>query len=440
MRTRSKALIAVGATLAVLAGLWALIAPGQLVKYPTHVDKTVVASGKFSLAVNPSTGTPLSKPEVLPLTIHRRLRVVSSTGSQAVVKENDLEQIGTLPQQDVQQRYVLDRSSLQNVAGGEAYAYTPATHVNRSSAFSVNLPFGAHSGPYQVWKNEVGRSYTFRQQGGTVSRDGVTLIPFQGEVTDVPAQSYYLATLAPLGHLPTRTTIAQLTPQLKALGINPAQLQTVLLPQLSAPDRAAISSALSRPIPLRYVVSAKTRILVEPTTGIIVSLDRINESLGVQPQLGGLSAIATVLGKSAYRSNPVIAGARNALAKLSHTPATATVFSYSYGQTPASVADIAAYAKSGAQKIKTVETTIPLGVLLLGVLSAATGLILWRRERSGEGEAPSGESRSSQTATPDATPETVISTVTVAPSGAGEEHPETADGRSSGSPVGAPSQ
>ena len=250
-----------------------------------------------------------------------------------------------------------------------------------------------------------------------------------------------VATLAPLGRLPTRTTIGQLTPQLKALGINPAQLQTVLLPQLSAPDRAAINSALSRPIPLRYVVSAKTRILVEPTTGIIVSLDRINESLGVQPQLGGRSAIGTVLGKSAYRNNPIIVGARNTLAKLGHTPATATVFSYTYGQTPASVANIAAYAKSGANKIKTVETTIPAGILLLGVLSAAIGLILWRRERTGEGEAPSGESRSTgQLATPNVTPEAAISTVTPEPGGEGEAHKETADGRSSPSPVGAPSQ
>jgi hypothetical protein len=437
MRTRSKVLIAVGAALSVLAGLWAVIAPGQLVKYPNHADKTVVASGRFSLAVNPSTGRPLSKPEVLPLTIHRRLRVVSSTDSQSVIKENDLEQIGNLPQQDVQQQYVLDRSSLKNVAGGEAYAYAPANHVNRSPAYSINLPFATDSGPYQVWKNEVGRSYTFRQQGGKVSRDGVTLIPFQGQVTDVPAQPDYLATLNTLGHLPTQTTIGQLTPQLKAVGIDPAQLRTVLLPQLSASDRAAITSALTRPIPLRYVVSAKTRILVEPTTGIIVSLDRISESLGVQPQLGGLSAIGAVLDKPAYRNNPIIIAARSTLAKLSHSPATGTVFSYTYGQTPASVADIASYAKSNANKITAVETIIPLGALLLGVLSAAIGLILWRHERRGESEAPSSESLASQPTDPAST---AISPVPVSPNGESEAPAETADDRSSRSPVGAPSR
>ena len=57
MRTRSKVLIAVGAAFAVVAGLWTLIAPGQLVKYPSDVDKTAVATGTYSLFVNPSTGT-----------------------------------------------------------------------------------------------------------------------------------------------------------------------------------------------------------------------------------------------------------------------------------------------------------------------------------------------------------------------------------------------
>jgi hypothetical protein len=440
MRTRSKVLIAVGAALAVLAGLWALIAPGQLVKYPNDVDKTVAANGKFSLAVNPSTGTPLSKPEVLPLTIHRRVRVVSSSGSQAVVKEDDLEQIGTLPQQDVQQQYVLDRSSLKNVAGGEAYAFTPANHVNRSSAYSINLPFATKSGPYQVWKNEIGRSYTFRQQGGKISRDGLTLIPFQGEVTDVPAQPEYLATLDKLGHLPTQTTIGQLTPQLKAIGIDPTQLRTVLLPQLASSDRAAIGAALARPIPLRYVVSTKARILVEPTTGVIVSLDRIDESLGVQPQLGGLSAIGAVLAKSAYRNNPIVIAARNTLAKLSHGPAPATVFSYTYGQTPASVADISSYAKTGANKITAIKTTFPLGLLLLGVLSTAIGMLLWRLERRGEGTGQSRRPRLGQPAAPDATPEPAMSTVTVSPTAEDEARVEADGGLSSRPAVGAPSR
>ena len=413
MRTRSKVLIAAAAAFAVVAGLWTLIAPGQLVKYPSDVDKTAVATGTYSLFVNPSTGTPLAKPEALPFSIHRHLHVLKPTGSQAVVKEDDIAKIGTLPPQDLQQQYLLDRSSLKNLASQQSYAYAPTHVVDRAPAYSINLPFDTGAGPYQVWKNEVGRSYTFRQQGAKVSRDGVTLIPLEGQLTDVPAQQYYLAQLDTLGHLPTEATIRQLTPQLKALGIDPTQLRTVLLPELSSSDRATITSALGHPIPLRYVVSAKTRILVEPTTGAIVSLDRINESLGVQAQLGRLTAIGTVLGKSAYRNNAVIIAARDALAKLSHSPPTATVFSYTYRQTQASVADIASYAKSGADKITAVKTTIPLAALLAGVLLAAIGLILELRERRGGGTARPGQPPVRQAAAPDSTPKAPATTETL---------------------------
>ena len=72
--------------------------------------------------------------------------------------------------------------------------------------------------------------------------------------------------------LPTQTTIQRLTPQLKAVGLDQAPLSATLLPKLSAADRGAIQSALSQPIGLRYVVSVKTQLLVEPTTRAIVSL------------------------------------------------------------------------------------------------------------------------------------------------------------------------
>jgi Porin PorA len=380
MRTVAKVLVAIGAVVAVLAGLWALIAPGQLVKYPSDLNKTAVATGSFSLFVNPATGAPLARSQLLPLSIHRHVHVVSSTSSEAVVKEDDVEKIGSLPEQDLQQQYVLDRSTVKNLPSSKSYAYAPMNVVNRAPAYSINFPFDTGAGPYQVWKNEVGRSYTFRQQGASVSRDGLTLISLQGQLADVPAQPYYLAQLKALG-LPTQTTIQGLAPQLKALGLDPAQLSTALLPRLSPSDRGLIQSALARPIGLRYVVSVNTRLLVQPTTGAIVSLDRINQTLGVQPQFAALTQFGAVLGKPQYRSSAVIRTAASILAKLAQSPPTATVFTFSYGQTPASVADFASYANSKANSIDAVETTIPLVILLLGVVSAAIGLAIYYRDR-----------------------------------------------------------
>ena len=382
MRTRSKVLVAIGAVLAVLAGLWLLIAPGRLVKYPSDLDKTVAAAGKFTLFLNPATGAPRPRPEVLPLAIHRRLHVVSSNGSQAVVKEDDVTKIGPLPQQDFQQQYVISRTSLRNLVSNRSYAYRPSSVVDRAPAYSINLPFDTGAGPYQVWKNEVGRSYTFRQHGATVSRDGLTLIPLEGQLAKVPAQPYYLAQLRVLG-LPTQTTIQRLAPQLKALGLDPAQLSASLLPKLSAADRSAIQSVLAQPIGLRYVVSVKTLLLIEPTTGAIVSLDHIDQTLGVQPNFATLSQLGTILAKPQYRALPAVRAVGAVLARVAKSPPTANVFNLDYRSTPASVADLASYANSKANGINAVKTTIPLVLLIAGVLSAAVGLGIFAVDRRG---------------------------------------------------------
>ncbi len=403
MRTASKVLIAIGVALAVLAGLWLLIAPGQLVKYPSDLDKTAVAKGTFTQYLNPKTGLPLLRAQELALTINRRLHVVSSNGSQAVVKEDSTEKIGPLPQQDLQQQYVISRTTMKNLQGSRSYAYAPQNVVNRGPAYSINLPFDTGAGPYEIWKNEVGRSYTFRQQGDNVSRDGVTLIPLQGELTNAPAQPYYLDQLRALG-LPTQTTIQRLTPQLKALGLDPAQLTTTLLPRVSAADRAAIVSALSQPIGLRYVVSVKTRLLVEPTTGAIVSLDNINQTLGVQPSFAALAQIGAILSKPQYLANPVVKIAGSVVAKLAQSPPTAKVFNITYGQTPASVADIAAYANSKADSITMVKTTIPLVLLIAGVLSAAAGLGIFFLGRRGQGKGAAGAPPTGEPTGPTAAP------------------------------------
>ena len=156
MRRATKIVALIGASLAVLAGLWLLVAPGQLVKYPSDLDNTAVATGSLTLFIDPATATTRSAPQVLPLDIQRHVYVVESSGSQATVQEKSVEKIGPLPAQTLQQRYVLDRNSLENLKSDQAYAYTPANVTNRAPFYSINFPFGTGSGPYKLWKNETG--------------------------------------------------------------------------------------------------------------------------------------------------------------------------------------------------------------------------------------------------------------------------------------------
>jgi len=94
MRRATKIVAAVGVSLAVILGLWLLIAPGQLVKFPSDLDKTAVANGTLTLYLDPATATPTGSPQTLPLAIQRHVWVVDSTSSQATVEEASAEKIG----------------------------------------------------------------------------------------------------------------------------------------------------------------------------------------------------------------------------------------------------------------------------------------------------------------------------------------------------------
>ena len=59
---------------------------------------------------------------------------------------------------------MIDRGSLENLADPQAYAYTESNVVDRSGAYSINLPFSTGDGPYRFWKNETGTTYAFARR------------------------------------------------------------------------------------------------------------------------------------------------------------------------------------------------------------------------------------------------------------------------------------
>ena len=359
MRRATKIVALIGGFLAVATGLWLLIAPAQLVKYPSNLDKTAVASGQLTLFIDPATATARSVPQTLPLSIKRHVYVVDSSGSQATVQEASSEKVGPLPEQTIKQRYVLDRSSLENLKSDQAYAYLPANVTDRAPFYSINLPFDTGSGPYKIWKNETGSAYSFKREGAEVKRDGVTLIPLVGSMSNAPATSAYID-------------------QLKGQGIDLQAISKQLLPQMSPALRKATQALLSQAVPLNYFVSVKTRLLVEPTTGAIVSLDSIDQTLTAAPDLKGFSSLAETLSASPIAGRPAVAQAIDALTALTKAPPV-KVFEMKYGQTPSSVSDFASYAKSKADSIDLVKRTIP-GILaiLAAILLIAAGVMAYR--------------------------------------------------------------
>jgi Porin PorA len=377
MRRATKIVALIGGFLAVATGLWLLIAPAQLVKYPSDLDKTAVTSGQVTLFIDPATATARSVPQTLPLSIKRHVYVVDSSGSQATVQEASSEKVGPLPEQTIKQRYVLDRSSLENLKSDQAYAYVPANVTDRAPFYSINLPFDTGSGPYKIWKNETGSAYSFKREGAEVKRDGVTLIPLVGSMSNAPATSAYIDQLKGQG-IARSLTSQQMAAQLKAQGIDLQAISKQLLPQMSPALRKATQVLLSQAVPLKYFVSVKTRLLVEPTTGAIVSLDSIDQTLTAAPDLKGFSSLAETLSASPIAGRPAVAQAIDSLTALTKAPPV-KVFEMKYGQTPSSVSDFASYAKSKADSIDLVKRTIP-GILaiLAAILLIAAGVMAYR--------------------------------------------------------------
>lgn len=339
---------------------WLLFAPGMLVKYPDDLDQTVDANGAVTLYVDPATGAPSETPQRLPLTITRNLKVVASSGDQATVRETSTERLGPAAPGVIRQQFVINRRTMRNVNAPDAYAYVPDNVTKRAPTYAINFPFDTGDGPYRVWKNETASAYAFRRAGSDVERAGVTLTPLYGSLADAPATAAYVAQLG----LPARVAPAVFAPQLEQL-----------LPALTATDRTALRAVLAEPVAIKYFVSVETRLLVEPQTGAIVSLDRIDQTISALPDLSGLTALKAMLTAPRYTDNETVQAALAAL------PAGPTrVLHMQYAQTPKSVAAIAGYADGLAGDIRMVERVIPFALALAGVLLLA-GAVVVRRVR-----------------------------------------------------------
>jgi hypothetical protein len=384
VRRPAKVLLSVGALLIVVGVVAAFVLPAVAVKYPGgSLNKTAHATGSFTLYIDPATAAPLATPQKQPLDIKRNLHVTETSGNRAVVEENDVEQIGNLKEQDLQQRYVLDRKSLKDVDDDRAWAYTAANKVDRSPAYAINLPFDAGKGPYQVWKNETASSYPFTKTG-TTTVAGVKLSRYHGSMTGAPAQPYYIAQLASQG-IPKELTPAQVAAQLKTLGADPALLEAAVFPALSAADRTAAAGLLAANVPLKYTIDVDTTFLVEPNTGAIVGLDRINQTLKATPDIQGIGRIQTILSKPEYAKNAVVQSAAGVIGKLVKTPPVIKIFNIDYSQVKdspyaGSEADLATFAKGRADQITLAKVTLPLSIGGAGVLLALIGLGLGLRK------------------------------------------------------------
>jgi hypothetical protein len=114
-------------------------------------------------------------------------------------------------------------------------------------------------------------------------------------------------------------------------------------------------------------------------SGIVVSLDRVDETVTMSPDMSGLGRLQLILGQ--YAAKPVVATGIAALAQLAAHPPSAPLLTVTYAEDPTSVARNAAYARHRAGVIRAWTLTVPLVLAVLGIVAVLAGLVLRRRRR-----------------------------------------------------------
>lgn len=315
-------LAAAGGLLAIAAAatLRFAVVPAQA-QLPADTDTTRTYTGTIGQMLDAEALASADLANVLvrdvPVTIVRQTAVTSVDGGRAVVAESSLV---TAP----------DGSTV--LASGTELSIDRRTMLDERGALAIGWPIGTEARDHVGHSTEIGQDVTLAHLGTEVFR-GVEAYVFEsrfsGQIVDPTLLARFPASL-PKAMLPLVAGVLDV----------PAELAAAL---------PTLSEALPDEVPLGYWLDSSTTYWVDPTTGMVLDLDR-SEVRSVALDVPGVPA----------------------------TPL-AEVFSLSYRGDDASVAATIDEARANAGRLTLFGTTLPLGLALVGLALLATAFLARRR-------------------------------------------------------------
>jgi hypothetical protein len=390
-RTVGVVLAAIGAIGIAGSFAWREAVEPRLVKYPTDLDETPEYAGTVSIYLDPVSYAPLDPPTVAPLSVSRHLDALGDESSSDLVVIS--EQISLVAEGQfegqIDSQYVMDRETIENVDDPRAWAFTSDNVVDRAPAFRLAFPFDTKAEPALVYKNEVATTYT-AEPAGEGNVDGLDVLEFEADQSEpLPISPAYFQVLNGLTPLPTQLTLDQLRPILLSVGLDIDALLPALVSSLSPEDTQTLVGLAGQPISLEYAYTFSGADSVEPSTGSIVEVRDVVETLWASPDPAVLDTLRTVLGR--YPNVQAAVQGAAVVEQLAAEPI--RVFTNEYSQTEESVADIAGTVKDAKKLKQLAESTIPQALLFGGIALTVLGLLLalWpkRKQRAGRGPSAS---------------------------------------------------
>ncbi len=382
----SYILIALGIILILAAILWWAIAVNALIKLPDDIDVVNKYEGEVTYYVDINTGEPLAPGSELkfPLEIEQDFLSESAhyDSTTAVIKEILKIDVMNIPQDDVENSYVLDRKSMENKdktdLKDQAYAFKTSSfageEMNRDKNYYPQFPIDTSKDEtYPIWKNEVneGIETEFLDEE---NKEGVTVYNFKLAFEDKEVTEGYIEQM----ELPTQTSFEQLKPTLTAMGVDVdglVALATQVIGAQSPEDLQALNTALQQDIPLTYFWSMEQELSVEPKTGTPVDLYKCTETLTMKMDTASLEGAFDVLAK--YAEDPNLGPALVPLVELQDQMGEAQkIFEQTYITTEDTRRTAIADAKDNAGSINLVKVYIPWALLIVGAFILIVGLLL----------------------------------------------------------------
>ncbi|MFF5010313.1 porin PorA family protein [Streptomyces phaeochromogenes] len=333
IRRSSIVLAAVGLALAALAVLVRYVVVPIATKLPGDTDETVHYSGKATMLNSEalqSGDTAHAINSNVPIAVDRRLRVTSTHGDTAVMKDVLTVHSGN---QDLSSShtYAIDRKAMNGSKPPSGTDVEPSKGA-LSSAFPAN---GKRDDSYSFYDSTT-RAIVPVQYTGSAKREGRAVNVYK---------------ITAVGPVKDPATLKSLPPAL------PKKLVADLAPSLPAATRAeftpAAVAALPDPVPLTYTGKTTIVAYVDRQTGIA-----IDQTIDQQ-----------------VVANTVLGGSRTSLLPVS---------AFDFKITPASVSDLGDKAASAGLLLTLMTDITPL---VLVVIAAALILIAYLRRRRPQSDA-----------------------------------------------------
>lgn len=335
--SRSSVVLAVvGVLLLVAAGLVHFVYLPSASKLPSDFDTTQSYSGTYA-GLNPAVLAGSSSARAVisnaPVTASRRYQTSSTQGDTATVTRTLQRSLAGQSQPSSQVKYAVDRTDF---SGQPAPSGSSGVVSSQGQIFSLPL-HPSTSGSYRLWDEATAKAYPLTYKG-TTSAAGRDTHKYRSVAEGT------LADPAALG-LPTSISRPQLTALAPSLAtLIPAALQAQL---------PRILAALPDTIPLTWTSSTDSTIYADTTTGAPIRVQ------SAQKISGGIAGISLPF---------------------------ATI---SLNTTSASESAIADDAAGNASNLTLVGTTIPVVLLVLGILVLVLAVVLAvRNARHPGGTAP----------------------------------------------------